>query len=96
MRQTALQRSMGIAATAGKWPTALSGTMGTATAGGWPTALSETVGTAATAGKWPTALSGTVGPAATAGKWPTALSGSSANVIGSPGNAETVSVGEGL
>ncbi len=79
MRQTALQRSMGIAATAGKWPTALSGTMGTATAGGWPTALSETVGTAATAGKWPTALSG-----------------SSANVIGSPGNAETVSVGEGL
>ena len=79
MRQTALQRSMGIAATAGKWPTALSGTMGTATAGGWPTALSETVGIAATAGKWPTALSG-----------------SSANVIGSPGNAETVSVGEGL
>ena len=79
MRQTALQRSMGIAATAGNWPTALSGTMGTATAGGWPTALSETVGTAATAGKWPTALSG-----------------SSANVIGSPGNAETVSVGEGL
>ena len=79
MRQTALQRSMGIAATAGKWPTALSGTMGTATAGGWPTALSETVGTAATAGKWPTALSG-----------------SSANVIGSPGNAETVSVGVGL
>ena len=79
MRQTALQRSMGIAATAGKWPTALSGTMGTATVGGWPTALSETVGTAATAGKWPTALSG-----------------SSANVIGSPGNAETVSVGEGL
>lgn len=79
MRQTALQRSMGIAAIAGKWPTALSGTMGTATAGGWPTALSETVGTAATAGKWPTALSG-----------------SSANVIGSPGNAETVSVGEGL
>ena len=79
MRQTALQRSMGIAATAGKWPTALSGTMGTATAGSWPTALSETVGTAATAGKWPTALSG-----------------SSANVIGSPGNAETVSVGEGL
>lgn len=79
MRQTALQRSMGIAATAGKWPTALSGTMGTATAGGWPTALSETVGTAATAGKWQTALSG-----------------SSANVIGSPGNAETVSVGEGL
>ena len=79
MRQTALQRSMGIAATAGKWPTALSGTMGTATAGGWPTALSETVGTAATAGKWPTALSG-----------------SSANVIGSPGNAKTVSVGEGL
>ena len=79
MRQTALQRSMGIAATAGKWPTAFSGTMGTATAGSWPTALSETVGTAATAGKWPTALSG-----------------SSANVIGSPGNAETVSVGEGL
>ena len=79
MRQTALQRSMGITATAGKWPTALSGTMGTATAGSWPTALSETVGTAATAGKWPTALSG-----------------SSANVIGSPGNAETVSVGEGL
>ena len=79
MRQTALQRSMGIAATAGGWPTALSGTMGAATAGGWPTALSETVGTAATAGKWPTALSG-----------------SSANVIGSPGNAETVSVGEGL
>lgn len=79
MRQTALQRSMGIAATAGKWPTALSGTMGTATAGGWPTALSETVGTAAIAGKWQTALSG-----------------SSANVIGSPGNAETVSVGEGL
>ena len=76
MRQTALQRSMGIAATAGGWPTALSGTMGTAATGAWPTASS--------------------GTAATAGKWPTALFGSSANVIGSPGNAETVSVGEGL